>query len=264
MLDYHIHTTYCGHASGELEDYVRHALTQPLQEIGFADHLPMLKWARPEYAMSFPQLPHYVQEVQQLRQRFPALRIKLGIEADYYSPAEEHETEELLRQYPFDYVYGSVHFLDGWAIDDPRNMHCWDEMGVDAVFERYFHQLQQAARSGLFDIISHPDVVKKFGHRPGKDFSALIEDTIKCCKEANVAVEINTSGLRKPVHEIYPAPQMIRLLHHYDVPIVFGSDAHSPEEVGKDFAFARKTAKECGMQELVIFQQRTIDGAIPL
>ncbi len=264
MLDYHIHTKYCGHASGALEEYVQHALTQPLREIGFADHLPMLKWARPEYAMSFAQLPHYIDEVQQLQQRFPSLHIKLGIEADYYSPEEENATQELLQQYPFDYVYGSVHFIDDWAIDDPRNTHRWDELGVDTIYERYFLLLQQTARSGLFDIISHTDVVKKFGYRPSTDFSALIEETIKCYKETGMVVEINTSGLRKPVQEMYPSPQIIRLLQQYDVPVVFGSDAHSPEDVGKDFAFARKIVRDAGIRELVVFEQRTIRGTIPL
>lgn len=258
MVDYHIHTKFCGHASGELEDYASHALTQPLEEIGFADHLPMLKWGKPDYAMPFAQLPEYIREVQRIQQDFPMLRVKLGIEADYYSSDEEDATKTLLRQYPFDYVYGSVHFIDGWAIDDPRNMHRWDELGVDVVYERYFAQLQQAARSGLFDIISHSDVVKKFGHRPTKDLSRLIEDTVRSYKEHNMVVEINTSGLRKPVKEMYPAPQMIRLLKRYEVPIVFGSDAHLPQDVGKDFAFAKQVVEEFGFTELVIFEQRKI------
>lgn len=264
MLDYHIHTKYCNHAVGDVEEYVSYATSLSLREIGFSDHLPMLKWATPEYAMSFEQLPEYIRDVQRARRQFPEMRIKLGIEADYYSPDEEDATRELLQQYPFDYVYGSVHFVDDWAIDDPRNLKRWDEEGIDAIYEGYFRRLQQAARSGLFDIISHTDVVKKFGHRPTKDLSALFEETVQAYKESNVAVEVNSSGLRKPVKEIYPSTQIIRLLKQYEIPIVFGSDAHHPQEVGKDFAQTRKVVKEFGFTELVVFEQRQRTGSCPL
>lgn len=264
MLDYHIHTKYCNHAVGEVVEYVSYASSRSLREIGFADHLPMLKWSVPEYAMSFEQLPDYIHDVQRARQHFPEIRIKLGIEADYYSPNEEDATRALLQQYPFDYVYGSVHFVDGWAIDDPRNLHRWNEKGVDTIYEGYFRRLQQAARSGLFDIISHTDVVKKFGHRPTKDLSPLFEETVQAYKDSDVAVEINTSGLRKPVKEIYPSPQLLRLLKQYDVPIVFGSDAHHPQEVGKDFAHTKQVAKEFGFAELVVFERRQRVGTCPL
>ncbi len=264
MLDYHIHTTLCGHASGSMEEYIEFALTQPLREIGFADHLPMLKWAHPEYAMPFAKLPEYVERVASLRQTYPMLPIKLGIEADYYSPAEEAATRDLLAQHPFDYVYGSVHFVEDWAIDDPRNMDRWKQVGVNTVYEGYFAQLQKAARSGLFDIITHTDLPKKFGQRPTKDMSALIDATIRSYKDANLAVEINTSGLRKPVNEMYPSIEILKLLKIYDIPIVFGSDAHAPDEVGRDFAYAKQVAKACGFTALAVFEQRKIVDAYPL
>lgn len=263
MLDYHIHTKLCRHASGEMEAYIEHALTQPLKEIGFSDHLPMVKWAHPEYAMRLEELPVYVNRVRQLRQAYPQLPIKLGIEADYFA-GEEAATQALLSAYPFDYVYGSVHMLDGWAIDDERNLDKWAAADVNAIYEQYFTTLQHAARSGLFDIITHTDLVKKFGHKPTRDFSALIEHTIRVYKECQMAVEINTSGLRKPAQEFYPAPQILRWLKQYEIPIVFGSDAHRPQEVGKDFDFARKIAYEAGFTEVIIFEQRKIVGTYPL
>lgn len=258
MVDYHIHTKLCGHASGEMEEYVQQAVFCGLQEIGFADHFPMMKWAKPEYAMSFEQLPQYINDVHHLQHKYPQLPIKLGIEADYYSPAEESALRRLLAQNPFDYVYGSVHFVNEWAIDDPGNLHRWDECGVDQIYTSYFNTLQLAARSDLFDIISHSDLVKKFGHRPTIDMMGLIEETVRVYKHQGMVVEINSSGLRRPVGEIYPAPSIIRLLKEYDVPIVFGSDAHRPEETGKDFEFMRNLVKECGYRELVIFAQREI------
>jgi len=264
MLDYHIHTTLCGHASGSMEEYIEYALTQPLREIGFSDHLPMVRWAHPEYAMPFEKLPEYVQRVLTLRRTYPQLPIKLGIEADYFTPDDEPAIRALLAQSPFDYVYGSVHFVEDWAIDDPRNLDQWARVGVNTVYELYFNQLQKAARSGLFDIVTHTDLAKKFGHRPNKDFSTLIEATIRSYKDAGMAVEINTSGLRKPVKEMYPAVEMLRTIKKYEIPLVFGSDAHAPDQVGRDFAYARKIAKECGFTELAVFEQRKIVDTDPL
>ncbi|MDY0092927.1 MAG: histidinol-phosphatase HisJ family protein [Candidatus Vecturithrix sp.] len=264
MIDYHIHTKLCGHAFGEMEDFVQHAVRVGLQEIGFSDHLPMIKWANPEYAMAFEQLPEYIQEVHRLQQAYPHFSLKLGIEADYYSHNEEQALSDLLSQYPFDYVYGSVHFVNGWAIDDARNFQRWEESDIDQIYEQYFTQLQCAASSDLVDIISHTDLVKKFGHRPSKEMTPLIEETIRVYKQHGMVVEINSSGLRKPVNEIYPAPHIIQLLKEYDVPIVFGSDAHKPEEVGQDFEYLRTLVKDCGYKELVILTQREIVNTYPL
>lgn len=264
MLDYHIHTKLCGHAEGEMEEYVQAARAQSLQEMGFSDHLPMLKWAHPEYAMPFTALAEYIQHVHTLQRQYPDIQIKLGIEADYYSSAEEQATRELLAQYPFDYVYGSVHFIEGWAIDDPRHLAEWQQRDVNAVYVQYFTLLQQAIRSRIFDIIGHFDLVKKFGHRPTIDLSDLIESTVRCCKEQEVVVEINTAGLRKPVNEMYPSVHILRLLKDYAVPIVLGSDAHTPYDVARDFSVARKAATELGLTHVVRFKQRKIVGTYPL
>jgi histidinol-phosphatase (PHP family) len=263
MLDYHIHTSLCGHACGEMAAYIQTALARPLQEIGFADHLPMLRYAQPDYAMSLAQLPEYVQQVRQMQHAYPQLRILLGIEADYY-PAIEDATRALLAQHPFDYVYGSVHFLDDWAIDDPRLLASWAQCDVNAVYVQYFTVLQQAIRAGLFDIIGHFDLVKKFGHRPTRDLSELIEETVRACRDAGVAVEINTAGLRKPVKELYPARAILERLKHYDVPIVFGSDSHAPDEVGQDFHLAREFVRAVGYTQLVRFERRHIVGTLNL
>ena len=264
MLDYHIHTPLCGHATGEMDAYVQQALRCQLQEIGFSDHLPMFKWGKPEYAMAFDDLPEYVRRVQELQRQYPQLPIKLGIEADYYAPDVEAQTRDLLAQYPFDYVYGSVHLLDGWPLDDPRFLHQWASRDVNQVYEEYFARLRQAARSGLFDILAHVDLVKKFGYRPTTDLSEMVDHTAQVIKASGVAVEINTSGLRRPVGEIYPTPELLCLFKQYDVPVVFGSDAHKPEEVGCDFDRARAYACDAGYTESMIFTQRKVVGASPL
>ena len=264
MRDYHTHTHLCGHACGTPEAYVRSAIEHGLEEIGFNDHLPMLKYWQPNYSMTPEQLPEYVAQVHDLQRRFPEISIKLGIEADYYTPAEEDATRELLARHPFDYVYGSVHCLDDWTFDDPERIAEWDARDVNAVYEHYFAVLEQAVQSELFDILSHLDLVKKFGHRPTRDMSTAVERVLQACRDTGTAIEVNTAGLRKPVREIYPAPDILGRIHRCRVPIVLGSDAHAPHEVACDFDVARTLLRTRGFTETVIFEARTIVGTAPL
>jgi len=257
LIDYHIHTNLCGHAVGEMADYVKEAINSDLEEIGFSDHLPLNgdSGKGQNLSMALDELPHYVNEVTNLRKSFPEIRIKLGIEADYV-PGTESYTKELLTRYNFDYVMGSVHYIGEWAFDHPGERKEWDIRDVDTVYKEYFELLRKSARTSLFDIIGHCDLVKKFGNRPTTELSGDLDDTAKVFKEYGVAVEINTSGLRKPVDEIYPSLEILKVYREYDIPIVFGSDAHTPDDVGKDFDKAMSLARQAGYQEFVTFENR--------
>ena len=260
MRDYHIHTKRCGHARGEMEQYVERALETGLEEIGFSDHLPFFHKRDPGYTMALEELPGYVEDVERMRGQHPRLRIKLGVEADYF-PGQEKETEKALEAHPFDFVLGSVHFIDGWGFDMPEEEKNWRGKDVDQIYRDYFKLLRQAAQTGLFDIIGHTDLVKKFGHRPAQHLEEEIEKTAAVFKESGLTVEINTSGLRRPVREIYPAMEILKVYHHYNIPIVFGSDAHAPEEVGEDFDKAVAYAKEAGYSRALIYERRKAIGS---
>jgi histidinol-phosphatase (PHP family) len=264
MVDYHIHTHLCGHACGTMAAYVQTAIDNGLTEMGFADHLPMLKWWQPDYSMTPEQLPEYVRQVHALQRQFPEISIKLGIEADYYSQSEEAATRTLLEQYPFDYVYGSVHFLDSWAFDDPERVAEWDSHDVNEVYRRYFTLVEQAVRSELFDVLGHMDLVKKFGHRPSQEMAGPIEQVVKACRDTGMAIEINTAGLRKPVKEIYPSPAILQLIRQYQIPIVLGSDAHAPHEVAYHFDDVRTMLHTYGFTHIVKFAAREIVEECPL
>jgi len=259
VIDYHIHTKRCGHAKGEMTAYVEKALKANLEEIGFSDHLPFFHKRDPGYTMAPEELESYVEEVGTLKRRYPQIRIKLGIEADYF-PGREKETEAALKAHPFDFVVGSVHFIDGWGFDMPQEEKSWQGKDVNTIYRDYLGLLRQAAQLGLFDIIGHTDLVKKFGHRPTEDLGEEIEKTAAAFKEAGTAVEINTSGLRRPVREIYPAAEILKVYHRHAIPIVFGSDAHAPEEVGEDFDKAASHAKEAGYTEALVYEKRGAVG----
>jgi histidinol-phosphatase (PHP family) len=261
VIDYHMHTSRCGHADGDMADYVRKAISCELDEMGFSDHLPLRGDRGKELglAMALAELPDYVNEVLELRKSFPEIRIKLGIEADY-TPDTVSYTGDLLKKHNFDYVIGSVHYIGEWAFDHPGERNKWDSKDVDLVYKEYFGLLRKSASTLLFDIIGHCDLVKKFGDRPENELSEDLENTAKVFKECGVAVEINTSGLRKPVNEIYPSVEILKVYKKYDIPIVFGSDAHTPDDVGKNLDKAMLLAGEAGYREFVTFENRNMQN----
>jgi histidinol-phosphatase (PHP family) len=246
-----------------MQDYVEQAIRLGLEEIGFADHLPLVSHRDPELTMGEEELPRYVEEVIQLRAQYPSIPIRLGIEADFL-PGWEEKTAALLEPYPWDYVIGSVHILTGWEFDNPKRIEEWDKRDVDEVYHLYFDTLRRSAECGMFDIIGHSDLVKKFGHRPSKDFSGEIEEAAEAFRQAGVAVELNTSGLRKPVGEMYPSVDILKVFGQKNLPLVISSDSHKPEEAGMDFDKAGQLARQVGFTETVLFQGRERVGSLPL
>jgi histidinol-phosphatase (PHP family) len=249
--DYHMHTPLCRHATGEPVDYARRALEVSLTEIGFTDHSPMRRDDFDNWRMRADQIDEYVEKVHRAQKEFPQLTIRLGLEVDYL-PGQEEWIRELAARHPWDYFIGSVHYVsDSWDIDNPAKLSEWKHRDTDEVWAAYFERLTMAARSGLFEIIGHADLPKKFGHRPTRDCTPLYEKFLDAAKESGCAIELNTAGLRKDCKEIYPSREILQLAFVKGVPITFGSDAHAPGEVGLNFAEAIQLAREVGYKESV-------------
>ena len=249
----------CGHASGEMEEYLEAAKRLGLAEIGFSDHLP-LYFLAPEdipagYAMGLAELPDYIASVERLRENAGIVRIKAGIEADY-APGFTGQLKRLLESSSFDYVLGSVHFIDGWSFDNEQEIGQYDKWNIMDLYEKYFTLLQKAATSGLFDVMAHPDLIKKFGFAPQDSLIPLYEDTVRVFKRAGVCMEVNTAGLRYPIAEIYPAPEFLRRAINSGIPLTLGSDAHKPEQVGAGFDHALVLLKQMGCNQITLFEQR--------
>ena len=256
-VDYHMHTPLCNHAVGQPEEYVERALKVGLAEIGFSDHAPLVSHEDKRYTMSSTQLPLYHSMIEKVQKKYPTLTIKLGVEADYI-PGFEKQTRALLAGYPYDFVIGSVHFIDRWAFDDPEEHVKWRDKDINTVYKDYYKLLRQSAESGLFDIMGHVDLVKKFGHRASEDLTPEVEQTAQVFKKSGVTVEINTSGLRKPVNEIYPSLACLKIYAKHGVPITFSSDSHDPNDVGRDYDKARDLALVAGYREYNVFKQRKV------
>ncbi|WP_027366037.1 histidinol-phosphatase HisJ [Desulfotruncus alcoholivorax] len=258
--DYHVHTSRCGHAAGEMKEYVEYAIKLGIKEMGFADHIPMY-WLDegqrdPGLAMPEEQLPEYVAQVLRLQETYKeTITIKLGLEVDYI-PGCEDKARRIIDAYPFDYVLGSVHHIDGWGFDNPAYLEQYRHININDLYHKYFTRFQAAARSGLFDIMAHPDLVKKFNYRPSKNIRQLYIDTARVLKESGVCLEVNAAGLRAPVCEIYPAPEFLAVCCQYGVPVTLGSDAHAPDQVGYRFDWVRDILVQSGYTGLATFEQR--------
>ncbi len=239
---------------------MEHAIEAGLTELGFSDHLFMY-WLPadrrdPELGMAEWEHDFYIEDVERCRARYASdVTIRLSTEADFI-PGHERELEAILRRYDWDYVIGSVHFLDAWGFDDARYLAGFERVDIDALYARYFDVVGCSAESGLFDTIGHADLVKKFGHRPARDQSETYARLASRFANAGVCVEVNTAGLRKPVGEIYPHPDLLRACRAAGVPVTLGSDAHAPTEVAADLASAIHLLRALGYDTYLRYARR--------
>lgn len=254
--DYHMHTFLCRHAVGAPADLAARAVELGLQEIGFSEHAPMAREDWDDWRMFQADLGRYVELVEQARRDHPRLVIRLALEVDYL-PGQEDWIRDLAARAPWDYLIGAVHYLSGpWNFDNPATLAEWHRRDVSSVWSEYFDLLTRAAEAGLFDIIAHADLCKKFGFRPAQDCQPLFERFLQALKNRGLALELNTAGLRKACRELYPSPPIVQRAAQLGVPITFGSDAHAPGEVGWEFVAAVRLARSTGHTHWCRFTRR--------
>lgn len=252
-FDYHMHTILSdGHNTHE--EMVLAAIEKGFDEIGFSDHFGIkqpCKWA--VGADAIVQLEEKVIEVKQ--KYGDRISILFGIEVDYFNDKEE-EIRESLQKFNFDYIIGSVHFLDDWNYDTDKSRY--KEFSNDFLYEWYFHELQKAAKSGLFDIMGHPDLIKKFGIWPETSKKQLFEETASVFAESGVTFEMNTSGKDRPCAEFFPGTTLIKAFFEAGVPVTLGSDSHQKEQIGRYFGEAGTILKEMGYMNITRFKNRKV------
>jgi histidinol-phosphatase (PHP family) len=185
--------------------------------------------------------------------------LRVGIEADFIAGREDRMAT-LLEARDWDYVIGSVHFLGDLAVDHP-DYDVWDHRShrPDEVWARYFETLGEAARSGLFDVLAHPDLVKVWGARrprPEGDLRRFYERAMEGIAESGIAVEVSTAGLRKPTGELYPAPAFLEMVLDAGNPIALSSDAHTADELGFRYDEALEALARLGVEEVAVFEGR--------
>jgi histidinol-phosphatase (PHP family) len=256
MIDYHLHGNFCGHASGELEEYVLSAQQRGFEEIGFSAHLPKVIDPDPYHAMLEEDLPRYVDLVLSLRERYrERLSIKLGIEADYFAEHEE-KTARLLESFPFDYVLGSVHFLDDWHFTSRVGLPRYETEDPDEVFPRYYQLLKRMISSGLFDIAAHADAIRREHFMSSKSLDQEYKDVARLLADKKMSIEVSTAGIRRGAGSIYPDRGLLEACIEAGVGVTLGSDAHRPEEVGRDYEEALNELQSLGVTQIATYERR--------
>ncbi len=278
LIDYHMHLQPDGAAAPDaaaatwdadggpfsvawIGRYVEAARARGVGEIALTEHVYRFTAARDWHDDPFwleeatADIAAYASAVAAARDA--GLPVLLGIEMDWL-PGREAEIRALLEAHPFDVVLGSVHWVDGMAVDDPGRPAA-DEVGPERVWDRYLDELTAAAGSGLYDVLAHPDLPKVFGHRPTAAVRARLEDLVDAVAAAGVAIECSAAGLRKPVGEIYPHPDLLARFRAAGVPVTLASDAHRPAEVAAGYSTAVAALRGAGYQTLTRFRRREPD-----
>ncbi len=255
MIDYHLHTKLCNHASGVMGAYVNRAVEQGLKEVCFLDHLTLTEPGN-KLSMTPGEVPFYFQAVQNLKNSFNnIISVKAGLEVDF-SQETTDLAEEIIGTFSFDVIGSSIHFPANIDIVNSRSEWKQGKFDTVHVYELYFSQFKTMLEYDYFDVICHLDLPKKFGRKPIKNFDKELDEIITMIKDKNLTVELNTSGYNHLVSEAYPAPDIIKICQKAGVSITLGSDAHRPEDVGRHFDRAFPLLRSAGYTHLATFTDR--------
>ena len=250
-VDLHNHTTLCNHAEGTVESYVQEAIKQGIDVYGFSDHAPMD--FDPKYRMNFEQMETYQKWVMDAKTKYAdKIEVLFGYEVDYLPG---HMDERILNA-DVDYLIGSVHFINEWGFDNPEFIGQYDHEDIDVIWQKYFDLIEQMAKTKYFDIVGHIDLIKVFKYMPKRNIVDIAMPALKAIKEANMVLEINVAGYRKPCAEPYPSPSLLKAAFELNIPITFSSDAHKPEQVGLFRKEVEQLAKSIGYTECTLFRNR--------
>jgi histidinol-phosphatase (PHP family) len=234
MRDYHLHTTLCKHAEGSMEEYVEAAIEAGLTEICFTEHMPFPNGFDSAHRMEPNEMETYLEQIDRCRIKYREMSILVGIEADYIEGFERF-IEKFLSRYSFDIVIMSVHFIKKWTGNEWVFDFEWTPQTLRQRYRDYFEALTKGIRTGLFDVVGHLDIVKRPKRPVMRSNDLDVDRALDNAKRVNMSVEINASGLRKPVNDFYPSMSIIELAVEKGIPLVLASDAHKPEHVGFGF-----------------------------
>ncbi|MDQ1340563.1 MAG: histidinol-phosphatase family [Campylobacterota bacterium] len=251
IVDLHNHTKLCNHAEGEISQYIEKAIECGVKYFGFSEHAPMN--FDEKYRINFEQMKEYEKSVLDAKERYKnSIEILLGYEVDYLIGY----MDERVLNADVDYLIGSVHFIEEWGFDNPEFIGNYKNQNIDEIWQKYFNAIEDMAKSKLFDIVGHIDLIKIFNFLPKKNIIEIAKNALFAIKEAGMSVEIYVAGFRKPVAEAYPSPILLEEIKKLGIPITFASDAHKPEQVGLFSDETLNIAKNLGFDECVIYRKR--------
>ena len=263
--DLHTHTNH-SHARDSVRQMFEAGREKGLLVQGFSEPSP-----RPEgYVYPSEYRDHlaatfndYLSEVTALKKEQEPLGVTvlLGLEVDWLEE-EEPFIRRMVEAHSYDYLIAGIHFLGRWGFD--ASACDWEKLGREErfhLYERYYRTMKVMAESRLFNIVAHPDLIKIFSVDDFRRWLGLpasmdlVGDALTAVRDAGMAMEISSAGLRKPCHEIYPGPEILHLAWQIGLPITFASDSHATEQVAWNFDRLARYAAAEGWRESLVFRQ---------
>lgn len=245
MIDYHLHVVAHGDRPMTVENilsYCEVARERGILQMGITEH------------------DRYLDDIdlaafQEARELSLDVGLRLGIEIDFV-PGQEERMDLDSTALPYDYIIGSVHRVGGEEVDHPDHREIYEKWDTYDLYEAYYANVREAALSGRFDVLGHPDLIKIFRQFPARDITDMLEETADAVAASGIVVDVNAAGLRKPVGEIYPSRKLLEMFHRRGVPIILSSDAHAPGEVGAGYEKSIPLVRDVGYREVVTFENR--------
>ncbi len=255
MIDYHIHTQLCNHAVGTMDEYVQRAIGSGFKEICFLDHLTIQETEK-NLSMSLRQVPFYFQAVQRLKKKYYGIiSVKTGLEIDF-NPEFTATFKDISETYNFDVIATSLHFPKGINIVSRKSDWKKGKHDTNALYGLYYDELKKMLDYDYFDIVCHFDLVKKFGMKPSISFEKKIDEILAEIKRKDLTVEINTSGYDHPADKAYPSFDIIKKCYTLGIDITLGSDAHTPEDIGRHYDKIIPMLFDAGYRKVNSFKNR--------
>lgn len=260
LTSYHVHSTFSdGH--DEIPNIIQAAIDMGLDEIGISDHYVCVALGDSEnWSMPLDGLDDYFSALRKVDELYgDKIIVRYGIEADF-DPQTVQKLREVIAPRPFDYIIGSIHFIDEFPID--RCAEDWDNIAQDErneIIREYWIRIAQMARSGVYDIVGHMDLYRKFGYYPTIDLSSEIAAALDTIAESGMSVEINTTPLYRPdlpINEAYPAVDILRGCYKRSIPILINADAHYASNLTACFPEAQQMLSEIGYTQKAAYEKR--------
>ncbi len=270
LVDYHLHTATSTDAKATVEGYCQRAFELGLQEIAITNHMNV---RTSDYHITPQELVALRERMESSQARYPNVVLRLGIEVDYFDD-KKGEIAEILQEYeralgrPFDFIMGSVHVLRGVRFASKKQAaHLYNDADAPTLYREYFDLMDRAVRTEMFDVMGHPDLIKRFSglYSPLVPFEAYQEaagELIESLVQFDVGIEVNVKGLEHPVSEIYPSDDFLAAyLASIDTagkqPILtIGSDAHDVDGLGLHLEKGIQMLARHGVSQLTTFDRQ--------
>ena len=272
-IDYHMHFEYGDYDEKWVQGFFDAAEKRGLDEIGITEHSHTFpefeklyydelilddsfvgdfqkKWLKKN------KFKHTLNDYFNFMEKLKAHHnVKTGIEVCNFQ--DQAAVKKILDAYKFDYIIGSVHFLNGWAYDSSEIKAEWNNHDLREIYEWYTQEVEKLAAAKLYDVLGHPFNIRLFKNIPDFDVTEYLERAAKALKAADMAVDVNTgTRYRYPIEEISPYPEFMKIAAEYNLPIIISSDAHKPEDCGNFCDEAIVYVKSFGYTKILIFKNR--------